>query len=216
MIAALVPNSVFNKIKSSTQAKDGWDALKVSFKGRLQMIAVDLRRKIQSLKCGEDENVCTHLNNVANLHEQLATMGTTIPDSEYMSILLGSIPSSYKTMTSAMSTVAKLGNTTLTPAIVISLILDKYNQHILKKLQEGQDKVLGASAGKGKQVKKDVKCFNCKKCGHMKANCWAKGGGKEGQGPKKKVQDGAAMAKQQPEPDIGAWVMIEDMPDDAQ
>src|ERR1700761_4803943 len=84
-IAALVPDSVFNKIKSSTRAKDAWDALKALFEGRSQMIAVDLHRKIQSLKCGEDENVCTHLNNVANLHEQLATMGTTIPDSKYAS-----------------------------------------------------------------------------------------------------------------------------------
>jgi hypothetical protein len=47
----------------------------------------------------------------------------------------------------------------------------------------------------------------------MKANCWAKGGGKEGQGPKKKVQDGAAMAKQQQETDFGAWVAVEDTSD---
>jgi hypothetical protein len=149
-IAASVPNSVFNKIKSSTRTKDTWDALKASFEGRSQMISVDLRRKIQSLKCGEDENVRTHLNNIANLQEQLAAMGTTIPDSEYASILLGSIPTSYKTMTSAMSTTAKLGNTTLTPAIVTSLIIDEYDRCVLKKPQEGQDEVLGANAGKGK------------------------------------------------------------------
>jgi hypothetical protein len=41
-IAASVPDSVFNKIKSSTRAKDAWDALKASFEGRSQMISVDL------------------------------------------------------------------------------------------------------------------------------------------------------------------------------
>ena len=214
-IAASVPDSVFNKIKSSTRAKDAWDVLKASFEGRSQMITVDLRRKIQSLKCGEDENVRTHLDNVANLREQLAAMGTTIPDSEYASILLGSIPSTYEAMTSAMSTAAKLGNTTLTPSIVTSLILDEYDRRVLKKPQDGQDEALSASTGKGKRPKKDIECFNCKKRGHMKADCWAKGGGKEGQGPKKKAQDGAATAEQQQDPDIGAWVTIEDTPDDA-
>ncbi|TFK17283.1 hypothetical protein FA15DRAFT_561514, partial [Coprinopsis marcescibilis] len=27
-------------------------------------------------------------------------------------------------------------------------------------------------------------CFNCHKKGHIRAECWAKGGGREGQGPK--------------------------------
>ena len=27
-------------------------------------------------------------------------------------------------------------------------------------------------------------CENCKNTGHTKADCWAKGGGKEGQGPR--------------------------------
>ena len=34
--------------------------------------------------------------------------------------------------------------------------------------------------------KKKIECFNCKKKGHRKADCWAKGGGKEGEGPKSK------------------------------
>ena len=34
--------------------------------------------------------------------------------------------------------------------------------------------------------RKKVECFNCKKKGHCKADCWAKGGGKEGEGPKSK------------------------------
>jgi hypothetical protein len=182
-------------------------------------IADDIRGPTQKdsvFKMREDENVHTHLDNVANLREQLAAMGTTIPESEYASILLGSIPASYETMTSAMSTAAKLGNNTLTPAIVTSLIIDEFDRRVLRKPQEGQDEALGANAGKGKKSKKDVECFNCKKRGHMKADCWAKGGGKEGQGPKKKAQDGAATAEQQQEPDFGAWVAVEDTMDDAE
>jgi hypothetical protein len=46
----------------------------------------------------------------------------------------------------------------------------------------------GRFANKGDKRKKledsEKECFNCHKKGHMVKDCWAKGGGKEGQGPK--------------------------------
>ena len=38
--------------------------------------------------------------------------------------------------------------------------------------------------GKERSMPDVAKCENCKGSGHDKANCWAKGGGKEGQGPR--------------------------------
>jgi hypothetical protein len=213
-IAASVPDSIFMQIKLHTRAKDVWDGLKTLYEGRSQMITVDLRRKIQSLKCEEDGNVRTHIKTVANLCEQLAAMGTSIPDNEYASILLGSIPASYEPQMAAMSTTAKLMGMPLTSSMVISLLMDEHNRRALKKPKEGQDEALGADAGKKKKLKKDVECFNCKKKGHMKSDCWAKGGGKEGQGPKKKSQEGAASADQQQQPDAEAWATIEEIKDE--
>ena len=222
-IAASVPDSIFNRIKGSTRAKDVWDALKALFEGRTQMIIVDLRRQLQTMKCGEDDNVRTHFDTIANLREQLAAMGKTIADDEYASILLGSLPAAYDATASAMSTTASLTNTTLTPNTVIRLVTDEYDRRALKKPKDGQDEVLGANAGgknknknKGKgKSKKDVECFNCGNRGHYKSDCWAKGGGKEGQGPRRRGQDGAASADQQqpsqPQPDIGAWAAIEEV-----
>jgi hypothetical protein len=47
-----------------------------------------------------------------------------------------------------------------------------------------------------------------KKRSHMKADCWVKGGSKEGQGLRKKHQDGALSAEQQ---DIEAWAAIKEI-----
>ncbi len=215
-IAASVPDSIFNRIKGSTHAKDAWDALRALFEGQTQMIVVDLRRQLQTLKCGEEDNVCTHFETIANLREQLAAMGKTIPDEEYASILLSSLPTAYDATTSAMSTTASLTNTDLTPNTVIRLVIDEYDRRVLKagKPKEPQDEALAADAGrkgKGKTSKRDIECFNCKKRGHVKADCWAKGGGKEGQEPKRREQEGVATADQQAQPDMEAWAAIEEV-----
>ena len=107
-IAASVPDSVFMHIKGNTRAMDVWNALRALFKGHTQMIIVDLCRQLQTSKCREDDNVCTHFDTLANLCEQLATMGNTISDNEYASILLGSLPTAYDANTSAMATMASL------------------------------------------------------------------------------------------------------------
>jgi len=45
----------------------------------------------------------------------------------------------------------------------------------------------GKSKGKKKdESQSDVICENCSKSGHSKPDCWSKGGGKEGQGPRQK------------------------------
>ena len=44
----------------------------------------------------------------------------------------------------------------------------------------------GGDSGKGK--KQRPKCFNCHRLGHKSPDCFAPGGGKEGQGPKQKGQ----------------------------
>ena len=47
----------------------------------------------------------------------------------------------------------------------------------------------------GESSKKVHICSNCKKKGHSIENCWAKGGGKEGQGPKQKKRSKSRKKK---------------------
>ena len=59
------------------------------------------------------------------------------------------------------------------------------------KENKSQDEAFAAAKADKKKSRKDIECFNCKKKGHYKSECWVKGGGDEGGGPKKsKAKDG--------------------------
>ena len=50
------------------------------------------------MQYSEDDNIYEHFDKLANLWEQLAAMGKSIPDIEYASILMGLLPKTYTVM----------------------------------------------------------------------------------------------------------------------
>src|SRR6266702_3201851 len=202
LIVTSVPDSIFNCIKEGTDAKTIWDMLKKIFEGRTRSLLIDLGRKLQNTKCGEDDDVRAHFELLADFREQLAAMGQSISDEQYTNTLMGSLPPSYDANVNIITTSADMSATTITPATVIRIITDEYDKRLLRKAKpkSSQVEAFAAEAQKNKHKKR-----------HIKTECWAKGGGKEGQGPKKKAgaRDGAAAAAEQ-EQDVEAWAVIEE------
>jgi len=143
----------------------------------------------------------------------LAAMGQSISDEQYTNTLMGSLPPSYDANVNIITTSADISATTITPTTVICIITDEYDKRLLRKAKPklSQVEAFAAEAQKNKHKKRDLECFNCHKKGHIKTECWAKGGGKEGQGLKKKagMRDGAAAAAEQ-EQDVEAWAIIKE------
>ena len=182
VIAASIPNSIFTNVKSKPNTKEVWDALKALYEGRTQMVLVKTSQQLQTTHCGEDDSVRDHFDYLANLREQLAAMGKTITDNEYASILLGSLPESYLAMLGSITAAAELSGRAVSSAIVVKIATDEYD---CRTLQNGKTKDEAFATSPQKKGKKhDVKCENCHKKGHIRAKCWAKGGGNEEGGPK--------------------------------
>jgi hypothetical protein len=93
-------------------------------------------------------------------------------------------------------------------------LIEEHERHALKSKggkKEDNAAFYSNDAEKGRKggssSKKNVECHNCKKKGHYKSDCWAKGGGKEGQGPnqkgkrkgKEKEKDAATVAQEKKE-----------------
>src|SRR6267154_3772321 len=160
------------------------------------------------------------------MHEDLASMGRSINDEDFMSIILSSIPLSYDTFISAMSATSMLLSSSLSPTNLIDTIGDKADRKGIKsptkskkdehdtafsagpQFKNGRRGGRSGGSSGSRRPKKDIECFNCHKKGHIKADCWAVGGSSEGKGPrgrKGKERETTVKASVETETD-GVWM----------
>ena len=139
--------------------------------------------------CGDDNDIHAHFAKLANICEQLVAMGQSIVDQQYANILLALLPPCYKMCICAITMNANEAAHDIDPTRIVKLISDDYDKRMLTRSKDHDENQAFVVSGQ-KKVRRDIECFNCKKKGHIKANCWAKGGGKEGQRPnRQKPQD---------------------------
>jgi hypothetical protein len=140
-------------------------------------------------------------------------MGKNITDCEYASILFGSLPSSYKIVLHGLNTAAHLAKMSVTSDTVIHLMTDEYDHRVVKKGRKSDNKAFMAVTSQNKKKKHDIECHNCCKKGHIKAECWAKGGGKEGQGPRRNGSARGSAAAVTAKTDIEVWALMDECTD---
>ena len=196
-IAATIPDSLYLKIKGKPTVKEAWDALKADFEKRSRMITIELRKRLQDTRCAENGNVRTHFDNIRILREELASLGTSLSEPDFSATILGSLPKSYDQFLSAVTATASVMKKDLNPKDLMQAIIDEFDRRSTRSgasKDRGQPDVAFVAGSYenrgGKRSNKEIECFNCHKKGHKKADCWGKGGGKEGQGPKSKERRG--------------------------
>jgi hypothetical protein len=129
-------------------------------------------------------------------------MGMAVGDDEFLTHIIGSIPKSYHTLVSSIMHSATLAKAIIDPNDLMKIILEEAEwRSIASNSADQSGSALYANKKhqhkkKGGDSQSDAKCDNCDKPGHTKAECYSKGGGKEGQAPwqKKKRSKGKAAA----------------------
>ena len=199
-----IPDTAFTKIKSCTSVKDVWDILKHINEEKSMAMMADLIWQFRNKCCTDNENIQTHFEFLAALHEQLAAIGNPISDTDYAMMLLSSLPPSYDHACSSLSTSMRISGNALTAEILIQFIQDEQECHTIHTKKNGSnDEAFTAEGGNKKKKRKNEQCTNCHKNGHTKAKCWAKGRDQEGQQPKKGKKP-STDSNQQPKRNTGA------------
>jgi hypothetical protein len=101
-----------------------------------------------------------------------------------------SLPRSYNTVLSSVSSNMKLQNHRITSDMLMSLVVDAYDHLVAQgsvkpKLKE-DDTAFNADSkkGKGRTKRFNGDCNTCRWYGHRSRDCWEEGRGKHGQAPK--------------------------------
>ena len=195
-IASSIPDSLFMKIRTKATAYDIWKELENHFQNRSRMVSVDLRRRIQEQRCAEKGDMVTHFATLRTMREDLAAMGQPLNENDFYAIILGSLPTSYDPYISAVNATSSVLGKTISADDLMLTVTEEYERRNLKnksgKKEENaafysnESEKDGKGGSSSKSKKKNVECHNCHKKGHYKSECWAPGGGKEGEGPKQK------------------------------
>jgi hypothetical protein len=164
-----------------------WSQLSLvkEFKGRLGVLAT--RWALYRAMAEGRFDMINHISYLQKLQEELHLMDNKVIDEDFVMILITSLPESWDNYTS--SYLRSSGNKpTLSSHELIAILMEedrcckgRNSNPAGTSLQARQNKGKGTGKSTGDP---NVECYNCHKRGHMSKDCWAKGGGKEGQGPK--------------------------------
>ena len=198
------------KIKDQKTAEAMWKLIVDDATTKSTLYLLDAEDQLSSMKLADDDDPKTHLSEL-KLHfqtmqhrrENLIKIGSTMSEQRFNIIIMSSLPESYRptlqTIT-ASERVSKLSGsqtTGLKSADLIAFIIEEAHHRVIneERNKNAESALAARSKGTGKSNRKekgeskpDVICDNCEKPGHTGAQCYSKGGGCEGQGPKQKAR----------------------------
>jgi hypothetical protein len=204
-----------SRIKSITTAKDMWDAVKSDATTKSSLFLLDAEDQLASMKLGENEESKTHLAEM-KLHfqlmiqrrENLTKMGSELSDTRFNTIIMSSLPESYRPTLQMITAAEKANSLTggsqnrMKADDLIAFLIEEAQHRVIndersknseqalaaqvKRKGKGKPRDRGKASEKALNADSEITCYNCKGKGHKQADCWSKGGGKEGQGPRQK------------------------------
>jgi hypothetical protein len=173
-------------------------ALETEYGQKDMLIKVMTERKLRTYVFNGSEPLDEYFKNLRSIRKEAVLAGNEIDDSTFRQIVLAAFPG--KEFDGIISNITSSPSSYTTSSSVIQQIAFSYSRieersnaatsgskitaeahaAVLAKVEELEKKMATAWA---KGAKSDVKCSNCSRSGHLAADCFRKGGGKEGQYP---------------------------------
>ncbi|KAH9726512.1 hypothetical protein KPL70_008282 [Citrus sinensis] len=206
---ALADGVLFSVAEKNT-AKEIWDTLTKLYEAKSLHNKIFLKRRLYTLRMTESTMVTDHINTLKTLFSQLTTLGHNIKENERAELLLQSLPDSYDQL------IINLTNNNPADSLVFDdVAASVLNEESRRKNKENrqassqQAEALSVTRGRtterdpsGSQnhgrsksrSKKNVKCYNYGKKGHVKKECWSNQKRREGKEPESSNAQGCVAS----------------------
>jgi transposase InsO family protein len=151
-------------IRDCVSAKEMWDAIKNHYLKQNISNKTRIIRKICNSKFKDGGNINQHIQDMAELFQQLTEMGDEILAKNYSRhFLLSSLPDSYNALITAIES---KDDKDLTMSFVQNKIIEEYERRKSVNSTEDCETTLKINYGKR------IECYFCKKGGIVKKNCF--------------------------------------------
>lgn len=169
----IVKNSLgikdYSQVRHTRNVTEIWNTLTYLHQSTGAQGKADLIWKFWATRCEEGASVRLHVGEIRSLHLELAELGIVIERYLLAIVLCKSLPPSYDNFVSTIfASMTDLENADP------DYIARKIFEEDMRRSERSEDANLATQ----------IKCQNCNKKGHLKSDCYSKGGGKEGQGPR--------------------------------
>ena len=207
IIYGTIDRPTFIQIKGKATAASVWKKLQSIHADKGFMFETDLITQLQTICYSDGDFMCTHLMKMTELHDRLTEISapiTNVSFNSYIRISLSLTPC-YQPLFTALSTTACETRKPITSISFIWHLNKKANNVSIeaninhanaamiamhtKGSGSGSDSGSRGSSGKRKDKEKSKagngrrQCTNCKRTGHVKKTCFAKGGGQKNNVP---------------------------------
>ena len=118
-ILTTIPKSISIEVQGLTTGKAIWDALCDKHEKKALTGIVDLRCRIYALKCVDKVIVRNHIHSLSMMYEQLKGMGETITDGDFTTLMLESLPKTYRSLINTISLQNHTSTVPLKPKIIM-------------------------------------------------------------------------------------------------
>ena len=149
--------------------KNAWNVLKQHFERDSLANKLFLKKQYFRMEMRDRTLIEDRLKQMKELTDKLAAVGAPISEEDQVVTLLGSLPTSYSALVTALEAQSD-GDISLS-YVQQALIHEEQKRNGQSYGSKGETALFGASNKKKFQYKKKVKCFNCKRFGHYIKNC---------------------------------------------
>ena len=134
-IFTMVPDSVLIEILNLATAKEIWEAVCAKHEMKALTVKVDMWRQMYEMRCKDESNIRTHLETLMSTQEQLAGMNAALTDDDLVTVILSSLPKSYRSLINVIMMSAMHAKVQLEPDHVVGMLIDEFERLEIKDHQ---------------------------------------------------------------------------------
>jgi len=141
-----------------------WKKLSDTFQRKTWSNKLRLRRKLYGMKLKEGVKMQEHLKSFVEIYDELSILGEAVKEEDRVINLLASLPDSFSTLVTALEALDQVPSWD----VVTEKLLHEEGKLAEKAVHDNGNSSVFMIRRKGK---KDVKCYECGKYGHIRAKC---------------------------------------------